>query len=75
MALYLGQLFTAEEAVMFGAKCLILFAISALIRHTCGWSLWPTGLACVIALLPALIWVYQLTMGPPPPVGTPGEDF
>src|SRR5688572_8234748 len=75
MALFLGQLYTAEEATMFGAKCLVLFIITALIRHGCGWSLWPTGLACVIAFAPALVWVSQAAMGTPPDLGAPGEDF
>jgi len=73
-ALFLGQLYTAEEATLLGAECLVLFILTALIRHGCGWSLWPTALACLIAFAPALIWVYQAAIGTPPDLGAPGED-
>ena len=74
-ALFLGQLYTAEEATLLGAECLVLFILTALIRHGCGWSLWPPVRACVIVFAPAVIWLYQAAMGTPPDLGSPGEDF
>ncbi len=69
-ALYLAQAVDAQQAVAFGCKCLVVFLITGLFRHGCGWSTRPTLLASVVLFLPALVWVYHAAVPGPPPNAT-----
>ena len=76
LALYCGQLFSDVEASILGCKCIVLFALTGLIRHGCGWTLTPTALATLMALTPIIVFTLHLAgFGTPPETWPDGWDY